>query len=163
MFKLRKIQRYDNSGLLASKLFDQNTFYPALLDDFKKAKQQVIIESPFITTKRINALLPSFRQLRNNNVQIIVNTKPLDEHDPSLYVQAESSIAKLQKLGVLVLFTGGHHRKLLVIDRQTTWEGSLNVLSQNDSCEFMRRIFSEQLANQLLAFIHLDKFMGGIQ
>jgi len=71
---------------------------------------------------------------------------------------AEVGIATLQDLGVLVLFTGGHHRKLAIIDRQITWEGSLNILSQTDSCEVMRRIESAELTKQMISFIGLEKW-----
>ncbi len=160
MFKFHKSPTKSPDALSSSKLFDQVSFYPALLDDLGRAKNQVIIESPFITTKRMEGLLPIFRELSRKGVQLVINTKPLDEHEPSYYVQAEAAINALQAMSVLVLFTIGHHRKIVVIDKCITWEGSLNILSQNDSCEFMRRIYSEQLANQILAFLHLEKFIG---
>ena len=156
MFKLHR----SVGSLLSSELYDQNSFYPALLNDLKNTKNQIIIESPFITMKRINNLMPSFQRLKKRGVKIVINTKPLDEHEPLLYVQAQAAISQLQELGVLVLFTVGHHRKVVVIDKQITWEGSLNVLSQNDSCEFMRRIYSEKIANQMLGFLRLKKFIG---
>jgi hypothetical protein len=54
---------------------------------------------------------------------------------------------------------GGHHRKLAIIDRRLLWEGSLNMLSQNDSCEIMRRIESNSLATQMIHFARLDKYL----
>jgi phosphatidylserine/phosphatidylglycerophosphate/cardiolipin synthase-like enzyme len=160
MLKLRKTQRSNYDDLVTSQLYDQDGFYKAFLDDLKKVKYEVIIESPFITTKRINSLLPVFKQLVERGKRIVINTKPLDEHEPYYQVQAEQAIIALQELGVSVLLTRGHHRKLAVIDKRITWEGSLNILSQNDSCEVMRRIYSEQLANQMLAFLHLEKFIA---
>jgi hypothetical protein len=74
-------------------------------------------------------------------------------------VEAEASIALLQDIGVEILFTGGHHRKLAIFDRAILWEGSLNALSQNDSCEVMRRMESEDLAKQMLDFTGLTKFL----
>lgn len=143
------------SGIIGSRLFDQDTFYGALLDDLKKAKGQVIIESPFITTKRITILLPVFQTLAKRGVQLVINTKPFDEHDPEYRWQAEQSIVKLQQLGAMLLLTGGHHRKLAVIDENILYEGSLNILSQNDSCEIMRRIESHGLAVQMVHFTKL--------
>jgi phosphatidylserine/phosphatidylglycerophosphate/cardiolipin synthase-like enzyme len=160
MFRLQKTQQLNCDDLLASHLHDQDSFFKAFLDDLNKAKVEVIIESPFITARRMDLLIPIFMKLKRRGVRLIINTKPLYEHAPDFYVQAEQAIAKLQELGALVLFTGGHHRKLAVIDKRITWEGSLNILSQNDSCEFMRRIYSEQLANQMLAFLGLEKFIG---
>ncbi len=160
MFRLQRTQGIHYDDLLAAHLYDQDSFYKAFLDDMKKVKFELIIESPFITSKRMNSLLPTFRHLAKRRVRIVVNTKPPDEHDPVYQVQAEQAISSLQELGVLVLLTGGHHRKLAIIDKRITWEGSLNILSQNDSCEIMRRTYSEQLANQMLAFLHLEKFIA---
>jgi phosphatidylserine/phosphatidylglycerophosphate/cardiolipin synthase-like enzyme len=160
MFRLRKTQYTSDAALSDSRLYDQDTFYSAFINDLKKAKSQVIIESPFITTKRMIVLLPMFRALTKRGVQLVINTKPLDEHESEYQWQAEQAIVELQRLGAVVLFTGGHHRKLVVIDKSILYEGSLNILSQNDSCEIMRRVYSEQLANQMLAFLHLEKFIG---
>ena len=54
-------------------------------------------------------------------------------------IQAELAIHTLQELDVTVLMTVGHHRKIAIVD-DILYEGSLNILSQNDSCELMRRI-----------------------
>lgn len=88
---------------------------------------------------------------------MIVNTKPLDEQDTVLRGQAEQAITALQEIGVRVLMTVGHHRKVAVVD-DVLWEGSLNILSQNDSCELMRRIQSLELSDQLLRFTKLDRW-----
>jgi hypothetical protein len=157
MFGLRNPQ-IDN-GLLSSTLLSQDNFYDTFTKDLLRAKHEVIIESPFISFKRINYLLPTFRKLTWRKVRIIINTKPVDEQDPDYSWQAEECIAMLQELGVEVLITGGHHRKLAIIDQQTLYEGSLNILSQNDSCEVMRRIYSEQLAEQMINFIGIGKFI----
>ena len=74
--------------------------------------------------------------------------------------EAHRAIASLQKRGIHVLFTGGHHRKLVVLDRSILYEGSLNVLSQNNSCEVMRRIESTQLAWQMIHFTGIDKYVS---
>jgi phosphatidylserine/phosphatidylglycerophosphate/cardiolipin synthase-like enzyme len=158
MFGLRKLPSGDK--LLCSSLFDQYGFYDALAKDLSYAKREVIIESPFISFKRLNYLLPIFRRLIRHNVRLIINTKPPEEQDAEYIWQAEECIAFLQALGVEVLLTGGHHRKLAIIDRQILYEGSLNILSQNDSCEVMRRVYSEQLARQMINFIGISKFIG---
>jgi hypothetical protein len=61
-------------------------------------------------------------------------------------------------MGVLVLYTGGHHRKLAVLDKHILWEGSLNILSNNGTCEVMRRIESRELAEQMVRFLGLRQF-----
>ena len=141
-----------------SKLYDQNSFYKAATKDIYRAKSRVIIESPFITRKRTAELLPVMAKLVRRGVKVIINTKPFEEHDGILYEQALWSVDKLQLAGIEVLMTVGHHRKLIIIDDNITWEGSLNMLSQNDSCEIMRRIDSREVTLQTLQFLRLDRF-----
>ena len=64
----------------------------------------------------------------------------------------------MQELGVKVLYTVKHHRKIAVID-DVLWEGSLNIFSQNDSCEIMRRILSSTLAEEMLRFTDAAKYV----
>lgn len=148
-----------SSDLLASQLFDQDNFYPAFLKDLRGCISEAVIESPFITGNRVASLLPIFEKMRSRQVKITINTRHPTEHDAPYDVQAKEAIARMQGMGVQVLFTGGHHRKLAIFDRRVLWEGSLNVLSQNDSCEIMRRVESELLAEQLISFIKLDRFL----
>ena len=140
-----------------SSLFNQDTFYRAVKRDLVHATKVVVIESPFITRRRVMELLPIFKKLVDRGVRVIINTKPLEEHNEGMYDQALWSIAQMQDLGASVYMTIGHHRKLIVVDNKIIWEGSLNVLSQFDSCEFMRRIESEDMALQTIKFLNLDR------
>ena len=137
-------------------LFNQDTFYKAFIKDLNDARNTVIIESPFITKKRMIQLLPVLRKLRLRDVRIIINTKPLNEHNPLLYEQALWAIGEVQSIGIEVFMTIGHHRKLAIIDDDILWEGSLNILSQNDSCEIMRRIESKKIVTDALIFISFE-------
>lgn len=156
MFKFWNPPSPDASGLLTSGLFDQNTFYEAFLKDLHSCRSELIIESPFITTKRISAIFPKIERLRKRGIKIIINTRDPIEHEGIYQFQAEDAIARLQAIGVHVLYTGGHHRKIVILDKNILWEGSLNVLSQNDTCEMMRRIVSSELAQQMINFLHIE-------
>ena len=73
--------------------------------------------------------------------------------------EAEVAMVSLAEMGVKVLFTDCHHRKLAIIDREILYEGSLNILSQGASCEVMRRIESCQLVEQMLSFFNIGKYL----
>jgi hypothetical protein len=158
MFKRRYLPANDQ---FASTLHDQDTFYPSFQHDLKNCSSELIIESPFITTRRMNELLPLLRKLSKRGARIYINTRDPIEHSPEYAVQAFSAVAALQGLGVVVLFTVKHHRKLAIIDRQIIWEGSLNILSYSNSCEIMRRLMSSSLAEELIGFIKLTNYTGG--
>lgn len=151
--------RKSSTKLLTSKLFNEKTFYPALLKDLAKCRSEVIIESPFLTTRRVTMILPILIRLRSRGIKVIVNTRNPLEQEGHMRLEAERSIELLQDVGATVLITGGHHRKLAIIDRKVLWEGSLNILSQNDSSEVMRRIESAQLAREMIEFTCLNKYL----
>lgn len=155
----RLFRRSTSNDVIGSKLYDNNTFYRALEKDILSCRYEAIIESPFITMRRYELLKPVIQSARLRGVNVIINTKNPDEHEDFLRLEAERAISELQELGVKVPITGGHHRKLAIFDRRILWEGSLNILSQNDSCEIMRRTDSCRLADKMIHFLGLGRFL----
>jgi phosphatidylserine/phosphatidylglycerophosphate/cardiolipin synthase-like enzyme len=145
--------------LISSRLLNEDSFYEAFIKDLNKCQSEVIIESPFITSRRVATLLPILEKLKRRNVRVAINTRDPFEHTDNEYMREEAhrSIADLQHSGIHVIFTNGHHRKLAILDRKLLYEGSLNILSQNNSREVMRRIESVQLAWQMAKFVGIDK------
>jgi phosphatidylserine/phosphatidylglycerophosphate/cardiolipin synthase-like enzyme len=141
-------------------LYDETTFYNKFKQDLLKAKQEVIIESPFIATRRLEMLKPVFEILVDRGIKVFVITRDPKEHDESISKQAEAGVRYFEVLGVQVLLCeGGHHRKLAIIDRKILWEGSLNILSQTKSREIMRRIDSKDMALEMFNFLKFYKFI----
>lgn len=93
-------------------------------------KEEVIIESPFITTDRMKTLKPTLERLIGKGVKVYVITRDPKEHTNGYEIQSEEEIRYFEVLGVQVLlYMGNHHRKLAILDRKLLWEGSLNILS----------------------------------
>lgn len=159
MFRRLKHESGSIHELSLSKLYDADTFYQAFAKDLHKCTKELIIESPFLTKARVDILAPMFRRLIAKDVEIIINTRPSCEQDIVMATQSEIAVNALLDMGVKVLFTGGHHRKLAIIDRRILWEGSLNILSQRNSCEIMRKINSSCLAEQMISHIKLRKYL----
>ncbi len=147
--------------LLSSKLFNEETFYETFLKDLNSCGRELIIESPFVSAKRLAILLPIFEKLKSRKVRVVVSTRDPQEHDDEWQrLAALRAIASLQSKGIHVLYVAGHHRKLAIIDRSILYEGSSNILSQNNSREVMRRIASASLAWRMIRFIGIDKLIG---
>lgn len=155
----RLFRKRNSNDAIGSKLYDNNTFYRALEKDILSCQHEAIIESPFITMRRLKLLVPFIQSAKLKGVNVVINTKSPEEHEDFLRLEADRAISVLQEMGVKVLLTGGHHRKLAIFDRRILWEGSLNILSQNDSCEIMRRIDSSLLAAQMIRFLKLESFL----
>jgi phosphatidylserine/phosphatidylglycerophosphate/cardiolipin synthase-like enzyme len=139
---------------LNTKLYDQNTFYRAFIKDLKRTRNEVIIESPFVTVKRLAMFLPIFKKLTEVNVSVIIHTKDPSELDDYMRDELYKALSSLLSIKVQVVFIKGLHRKLVVIDREILYEGSLNILSQNNSIEMMRRIESINMCWGLISSIN---------
>lgn len=140
-----------------SRLYDQTGFYKAFKRDLRSARRRVIIESPFITRRRCYSLFSLIDKALRVGVEVTINTRNPDEHGPYMEDQARECVIALQELGATVLYTDRLHRKIAIVD-DIVWEGSLNVLSQSDSCEIMRRTTSKDYARELTDFIKMAKW-----
>lgn len=141
-------------------LFDEKTFYTQFIKDLLRAEHEVVIESPFIANDRMVALMPTFEDLVNRGVKVFVITRMADKHVGVMRQHAEEAIDYFERLGVQVLVTSNnHHRKLAIIDKEILWEGSLNILSQSNSREIMRRTEGDNHAQEMFNFLHLGKFI----
>lgn len=140
-----------------SRLYDQANFYRAFEQDLRLVRRRIIIESPFITERRFYILMPLIERATYRGVVVTINTRNPDEHDLVMRNQALSCINELQEIGVTVIYTGALHRKIAILD-DIVWEGSLNILSQSDSCEIMRRTESSEYVRQLIRFTKMAKW-----
>lgn len=143
-----------------SSLYDEKTFYQTFLRDLDRCKNEVIIESPFITSERMGTFDRIFQKLLQKGIKIYIFTRDPQEHDEFIEPQSEEAIRWCENVGIQVLLcTGNHHRKLAILDRKLLWEGSLNILSQRYSREIMRRIDDKPMALETFNFLKLYKFL----
>ena len=147
-----------------SQLHDETTFYYAFLRDLEGSREEVYIESPFITSERVRSLKPIFEKLINRGVKVYILTRNPDEHEEKMAIQSEKEITYFECLGIQVFLAENKekklfHRKLAIIDRKILWEGSLNILSQNHSREIMRRIENQEITLEMFKFLRLEKFI----
>jgi len=141
-------------------LFDETAFYQAFLKDIKYCKRELIIESPFVTSERMKTFYRIFKDLLEKGVKIYIITRSPNEHNNGYEMQSEDAIRWCEEEGIQVfLCTGNHHRKLAIIDREILWEGSLNILSQINSREIMRRIDERNLAEEMFCFLKFESVL----
>lgn len=147
-------------SLVTSKLFDERSFYQTFLKDLENCQNEVIIESPYITSQRMGMFDRLFKNLLERGVKIYIITRDPREHEIGMEIQSEGTIQWCEALGIQVLLcTGNHHRKLAILDRKILYEGSLNILSQTYSREIMRRIENKRLTLEMFNFLNLSRFL----
>ncbi len=82
------------SDLIGSKLYSQDDFYPAFLKDLGKCQHEVIVESPFVTNRRLSMLLPALEKLKSRKVKLVINTRDPETQDDE-YLRSEARRACL--------------------------------------------------------------------
>ena len=114
-----------SQATFSTSLYDEMTFYAKFRHDLLHSTNEVIIESPFITTERAKTHYSIFEKLVNRGVRLYVVTRDPREHNETMEEQSEAEIRRYEALGVqVILCSGSHHRKLAILDRQVLWEGS---------------------------------------
>ena len=157
---LHRIYR-PSADLNHTKLFNEDTFYECFIKHLHRCGYEALIESPFITSRRVALLLPALRKLKKRRVKVALITRdPFACDDEKSRINSLKAISELQKIGIQVAFSDGLHRKLAILDRKILYEGSLNIMSQSNSQEVMRRIESVKACWQMIGFTGLDNLLN---
>ena len=140
----------------------QDSFDQHLLPDLGSAEQRVIIFSPFLTNDRVASLEPQLRAATERGVLVVVVTKEQAERGRQLagYRQIERALASW---GVTVVHKAKMHEKLVFIDDELLWQGSLNPLSFSDTQEIMERRRSKVVVEDYERTLRLEELVGAYQ
>ena len=129
-----------------SMIYDVNSFTEVMKNDFLEAKKEILIVSPFLRKKRIEAVFEWLKTPLQANVTITVITRPAASYkDPE---RITASIEYLQT-SVTVVQKPNIHQKFILIDNRLVWYGSINLLSYGSSEESIMRLESSELAGEL--------------
>ncbi|VVB96230.1 ATP-dependent RecD-like DNA helicase [uncultured archaeon] len=138
----------------------QADFYRILSADFSHAKNRIVIYSPFITQDRTAFLLPQLQAAVARNVPIYVLTKHNSERKKSELQQYRNLESKLSEIGITIIHKKGMHEKLVFIDKDITWSGSLNPLSFSNTQEIMERRKSTLVFEDYFKTLRLEELLS---
>lgn len=128
--------------------FDQDSFWIEFEKDLISAQARVIVQSPFVSERRLRRLRPIFSELSQRKVVICAFLQePYSWRETYTPLAADvernedlrQALARLEEVGVHSNLRPQIHEKIAVIDNKILWEGSLNILSHTKTFERMRR------------------------
>ena len=117
-------------------VFNQKSFYPHFIKDIREATQEVIFISGYMSTQRIEKLMPFLKELLSKGINIKIFTKPPREQ-MTRQKELEELHHKLKNIGIEIYQHYGTHEKVVAIDKHILYAGSLNVLSFNHGSKEM--------------------------
>jgi putative cardiolipin synthase len=152
----------------------------SVLDEARKAQQEVVISSPYLIPGKFTSQLLSELAQRKVRVQILTNSLASTD-EPVVYAGYKRHREQLLRSGVDLYelsssrvqmnqrqakFFGSStarlHAKLVVIDRKTVFVGSMNLdpRSSHTNTEMGLVIESPQLAREMLRIIDIDRLQS---
>lgn len=124
-------------------------FFDYFLKDVRTFKTRIIIYSPFMTANRITKLLPVFADSIAKGKSITVVTKALSDRGKTELAQYKKIETELISIGISIIHKNKMHEKLVFVDNDTVWMGSLNVLSfTGETGEVMHRHQDKEIAQE---------------
>ena len=141
----------------------EDVFLSKLKSDIQSAKKKIVIYSPFMTEKAVSPLLPYLKDSFNIGCVIVVITKAIEEVSPGLQSQKRKCELQLTQSGIHVIHKKGMHEKIIIIDEDIVWVGSLNVLSFGGTTkEVMCKIISKEGAKEFAEIFDIQHILEAI-
>lgn len=140
------------------------SFYDYFLADMLSFKKRLIIFSAFMTEARLSVLLPTFVDAINAGKQIVVVTKTLSERTKEDFYKYEKCERELRNVGVNVIHKKGMHEKVIFVDNEAIWFGSLNALSFTGTTgEIMNRFADGKLISEYEKFFGIEHLCEAVE
>lgn len=134
----------------------QESFYDYFYQDVKNAKNRIIIYSPFIASDRLGEVIGYLQHSISDGVMVYVVTKAPTDRKVKEASKYESYINQLKVNGIKVIYKKSMHEKLLFIDNDIVWAGSLNALSFSNTQEVMERRVSKEIFDDYIKIMHIE-------
>ncbi len=133
-------------------IFNQTTFDPAIEADFANAKETIVIFSGFVTPNGVARLGDLLRMKSAEGVKVRCVTRPPKLNGTMDPARSKDALDALEGINCVVDCRARIHEKVVLIDSEIVWHGSLNVLSHTHRTdESMTRVANAGLAKALAA------------
>jgi AAA domain/Topoisomerase DNA binding C4 zinc finger/PLD-like domain len=133
-------------------IFNQTTFDAAIEADLANAKDSIVIFSGFVTPNRVAKLGDLFRLKIADGVKVRCVTRPPRLNGTMDVERSKDALDALEQIECVVDCRARIHEKVVLIDKEIVWHGSLNVLSHTHRTdESMTRVVNGGLARALAA------------
>jgi hypothetical protein len=139
---------------LRTGLYNQHDFDKVCIPDLFAAERSILIFSGFVTPQRIRSYEVILRSKIAEGVAVRCVARPPHNNGSIPYDDGRAALNALETMGCIVDTRKDTHEKLVIVDGEILWFGSLNPLSHTTQTgEVMARLASRDLAQQMAAFV----------
>lgn len=138
-------------------IFDEKDFLAVVQLDMARAKQGIAIWSAFVTPQGVARIADLLRARVRSGVKVRCVVRPPEQNGTIGEDAWAEGIRALEGVGATIDIRTSMHEKVVLIDDDTAWLGSLNLLSHaGHTREVMLRVDGKQTALGVAAFLAAD-------
>lgn len=139
-------------------IFDEKDFLAVVQLDMARAKQGIAIWSAFVTPQGVARIADLLRARARSGVKVRCVVRPPEQNGTIGEDAWAEGIRGLEGVGATIDVRTSMHEKVVLIDDDTAWLGSLNLLSHaGHTREVMLRVDGKQTALGVAAFLAADQ------
>ncbi len=135
---------------IPNSIFDMDNYLKTYENDLASTKKEIIISSPYISFKKIEAFIKIVSKRQLKGVKVVIVTWAPNKYgygDSSYWAELHD---KMKREGYILNYVEDYCEHYCIIDRKIVWYGSLNFLGKEDSEDNLMRIESSIIAEELL-------------
>ncbi len=134
----------------ADAIYDIDTYADIFWKDLEEAADSVVISSPRLNTEKVDRIISVLGKRQESGVKVTIVT-----WHPDAYAYGRSDVRmelmeRLRKAGFEIRLVEESCEHFAVIDKGIVWYGSVNLLSKEDAEDNLMRVYSREIAAQLL-------------
>lgn len=138
-------------------IFDEKDFLAVVQLDMARAKQGIAIWSAFVTPQGVARIADLLRARVRSGVKVRCVVRPPEQNGTIGEGAWAEGIQALEGVGATIDIRTSMHEKVALVDDDTAWLGSLNLLSHaGHTREVMLRVDGKQTALGVAAFLAAD-------
>ncbi len=140
----------EEAQITTDMIFDAASYHGAFAADLTNAKKQIIVASPGIGKKGVQAVETAIEMAQMTGATVTVLTLDAESYPEAAKEQSKRLQEGLMQKGVYVRTYPFLYYHFAVIDEKIVWYGDMNLLSTPKPEDTMLRLESKELAQELL-------------
>ncbi len=132
-------------------IYDYLSYKRIYDEDLVNANHEIIISSPWINQWKVREIIGQITSLQEKNKSVKIHVLTLPPESNRTYVsETKEALNSLAMAGVNIHLSTNCHERFAIIDKQTVWYGSINLLAKEMEDDNIIRIESKEIAEELL-------------
>lgn len=137
----------------ANRIFSQDDYWGTFSEDVRNARKEIVVVSPCLHMGQVRRFL----SLIPERVRVTVVTSNESSFRPETWQKICKVAQVLEDNGTEIRFRPKVYQRYAVIDRHILWYGGINYLGFEKAANGAMRLFSPDLARELMDKIHHEQ------